>query len=289
MHHAQIREHFGFTPPDDFHLFWEFARSHQPGAPQDAFNSLVGISLVGPFDVLAGRFAKETPRYDPALHWRYFGDPPEFVTILTGGTDGLHWGYVTKEPNSAPIGIAGYYAYDDVTLFQASPSPWGVLRSELESTLQQVREDTEYDPELANDEDTQTQVKLCRQLLDQIASFCSKHRVRISDSAPRAFIEHCNPPSPFPFPEIEDFPKLPALVENGIRQLVASGASERDAQLQFGRFLWHWHHDGNPLIEQCAFSLLDSAYATQDNAFLQRVLRQHRDHRHRPSLDVFDD
>ncbi len=284
----RLRDLFGFTPTDDFHLFWEFACNMKPSAPLNAFNQLTTISLAGPFDLLAGRFDREKANYDPCLHWRYFGDTPEFVTILVGGTDGLHWGYVVDDKAGKPRGIAGYYAHDDVSLFQESPSPFGVLWNELKTMLVDMEEDARHDPQLASDPGTVEDVANCQRLLDSIDLFCSKQKLELPEIVELDYIDHCNLPPPFPFPEPDEFSKLPGLVHKGITDLASEGLSALDASLRVGRMLWHWHNDGNPLIEESAFELLDDAYQVQRNEFLRHVLREHRKHRHRRSLDVFD-
>jgi len=55
----------------------------------DAFLSSLGLQLVGPYDVLAGKTKKRVahaasgrPNY--LRHWRYYFDPPEFQTIVRG-------------------------------------------------------------------------------------------------------------------------------------------------------------------------------------------------------------
>lgn len=288
-HDTRIRDTFGFTPNDDFHLFWEFARATNPENPRLAFGETAMIRLAGPFDVLAGRFDTETAHFAPCLHWRYFGDPPSFVTTLVGGSDGLHWGYVVERPDDQPLGIAGYYAHDDVTFFQESPSLFGVLWNFTDNAADDMEADLEEHPELVDDEETREHIAACRTLLDSIDEFCTKHGVDGSDIDKLTFIEHCNPPAPFPFPEPDEFDKLPELIAGGIERLVETqGFSEFDARLKVGRMLWHWHHDGNPILEQAAFELLDAAYATEQKDFLRHVLSEHRQHRHRESLDVFE-
>jgi len=290
MTDTQLPASFGFTQTDDFQLFWEFALKTDPKEPQYAFNDTTMISLVGPFDLLAGRFDNEKAKFDPCLHWRYFGDPPEFVTTLVGGSDGLHWGYVVDGQAGPPQGIAGYYAYDDVSVFPEPSSLFRLLWNTLESTLSQIAEDKENDPSLAKDEDTIEHEKRCRQLLDSIDSFCSTQQLKFPKKITKLrFIDDCNPPAPFDFPEPEDFDALPALVEQGLELLASDGFSDVDARLKIGRLLWHWHYDGNPQLEEIAFGLLDAAYESQQSDFLRHVLKEHRQHRHRESLDVFSD
>ena len=56
---------------------------------------MLNLELVGPYDILAGK-TFQTPEDSGSLclHYRYFRDPPEFVTVLKGDDSvGLHVGY----------------------------------------------------------------------------------------------------------------------------------------------------------------------------------------------------
>jgi hypothetical protein len=63
----------------------------------DALNKSLGLQLVGPFDILAGKCKKKnkkgrSPCYQ--RHWRYYFDPPEFTTIIKGDDKTqFHFGY----------------------------------------------------------------------------------------------------------------------------------------------------------------------------------------------------
>ena len=63
----------------------------------DALQKTLGLQLVGPYDVLAGLCVKKngrgkTPCY--LTHWRYYYDPPEFLTVLRGDDETqFHMGY----------------------------------------------------------------------------------------------------------------------------------------------------------------------------------------------------
>uniref|UniRef100_A0A336KMF4 CSON010834 protein n=1 Tax=Culicoides sonorensis TaxID=179676 RepID=A0A336KMF4_CULSO len=91
-----IKQIFYVTMPDDFYSFWEFCKSIvKPGsAPEKVFEQF-GLKLVGPFDVLAGKF-KDFKRFEPVeylTHWRFYYDPPEFQTILVKDKTCIHFGY----------------------------------------------------------------------------------------------------------------------------------------------------------------------------------------------------
>ena len=286
MNESKLPELFGFAAPEEMRLFWEFARGIKPDAPEDAFSETTMISLVGPFDLLSGRLDRESPNYDPCLHWRYFGDPPEFVTLLSGGTDGLHWGYVSSGELVQPLGIAGYFAHDDVTLFQEPAGLFGVIRCAAESAVEEL---LEYADELPEDERNRAAegAMKCEELLDSIATFCSKTGLESPQAKKLSFVDHCNLLPDFMFSNLEKSGALPWRVECEIDRLKSQGYSGLDAQLRLGRMLWHWHHNGNPQIEELAFSLLDEVYRAQGSQFLRHVLQEHRKHRHRKSLSVF--
>ncbi|POI20973.1 hypothetical protein CIB84_015280, partial [Bambusicola thoracicus] len=61
----------------------------------DALMSSVGLKLVGPYDILAGKHKKaKSTDVNFSLHWRFFYDPPEFQTILVGDSKTqYHMGY----------------------------------------------------------------------------------------------------------------------------------------------------------------------------------------------------
>ena len=78
----------------------------------NALSDSLGITLVGPFEVLSGRFDGRSPRLSPLLHWRYYLDPPEFFTVLAGNVDRLHYGYYLDDPADGRGCVASYYADD---------------------------------------------------------------------------------------------------------------------------------------------------------------------------------
>ena len=63
----------------------------------DAFLPELGLQLVGPYDVLAKKCVKKNkagkrPNY--LRHWRYYYDPPEFMTVIKGDdATQFHIGY----------------------------------------------------------------------------------------------------------------------------------------------------------------------------------------------------
>lgn len=100
--------------PGDFYEFWEFAKGIKPNKPEYAFNGL-GLTLVGPFDVLANKFHGKTIENEKYLiHWRYYHDVPEFQTVIKGDDKtGYHIGYFRDIPSEMPVLLASNCAEKD--------------------------------------------------------------------------------------------------------------------------------------------------------------------------------
>lgn len=108
-----IRQGFYLRCPQEFVDFYRFccsinktsplSRSHFcverlpfPVTTTDALADALGLTLVGPFEVLHSRHDQGTSAARPgefALCHRFFHDPPELVTILIGSSDDYHIGY----------------------------------------------------------------------------------------------------------------------------------------------------------------------------------------------------
>nr|CAH7743309.1 unnamed protein product [Callosobruchus chinensis] len=102
-----IKEKFLIELPPDFYNFWKFCETLHPTNPLEALKG-INLKLVGPFDVLAGKFDDiEKADDDYLIHWRYFRDPPEFLTVLKGDDKtGYHIGYFRDSPEEVPILLA---------------------------------------------------------------------------------------------------------------------------------------------------------------------------------------
>jgi hypothetical protein len=124
MAEQRIRDFYGFAFPDDFFRYREF----MAGLPLGILGDVCDMHPGFPFKVADGK----PPAYYPDHpHWenRYYDDLPEFVTLFTGTTDGLHHGYVFDAPGQLPPVVARYWHSDNVehtvdgdTLFEATRS-----------------------------------------------------------------------------------------------------------------------------------------------------------------------
>jgi hypothetical protein len=74
---------------------------------------------------------------DERLEYRYRRDPPEFVTVMSGGTDGLHYGLWYDDPAEPPTFVASNYARDSAeTGTDWSPTPLVEISRVVEEATQ---------------------------------------------------------------------------------------------------------------------------------------------------------
>jgi DNA-binding transcriptional ArsR family regulator len=127
----KLNEAYGFDFPEDFWRFWDFY-SNLKDEYKDLFSELLGIGLAGPFDFLRGRFEGKTIKLPYILHYRYYMDPPEFFTVLTGDSDGLHWGYWVDDLKTSEFSVAHYYNNDAYNILECGTTIFEAVRLYLE-------------------------------------------------------------------------------------------------------------------------------------------------------------
>ncbi|CAF1285875.1 unnamed protein product, partial [Didymodactylos carnosus] len=80
--------------PKDLYEFWKFCTDMNEESPRDALKSLLNFELVGPFEILDGYLRSSSTVPNLHLHYRYFYDVPEFMTVIKGDeTTQFHIGY----------------------------------------------------------------------------------------------------------------------------------------------------------------------------------------------------
>jgi hypothetical protein len=301
---ALLRRLYGFDFPDDLFRFWEFANRLRPLEPLAALTNTCGIHLAGPFEVLAGRFDRHTPRYSVLLHWRYTNDPPEFFTVLLGDTDGLHWGYYLDDP-AAKVGcVASYYTNDAFELMIDGDTLFEALRLHLE---QQHRDCLEYrDGDPANMRDYDATLSAIAELRGEVQRYETADRVEIGDEYVETYTSERHrakrivaktqdgmgivaPPESYRPLSLKD-KKLwktlwnqddPAALVHEARQALQDGFPA--TALKLGKDLWAV---GGERHTEYAYELLDAAYAVLGREVLREVLREHRAHRNLPLVDI---
>lgn len=102
-----IEQKFLLEMPDDFFDFWECCSNINKEKPEEALLK-AGLTLVGPYDVMTGKLKKIKERRVShyVCHWRYYYDPPEFMTVIAGDKDEFHIGYYRDEPFVLPEFVA---------------------------------------------------------------------------------------------------------------------------------------------------------------------------------------
>ncbi len=303
----QLHSLYGFDFPDDLFRFWEFANRLRPLDPMGALWESLAIRLVGPVEVLSGRFDGRSPRLSPLLHWRYYLDPPEFFTILSGATDKLHWGYYLDNPGESVGCVASYYGNDVFELTADGDDLFAAVRFQLESNYWTEGEDLAADPKYAQEHEVRLnnlrvlRPHLMREGLGDRCeigqAYCEKYEAAITRNA--AVIaptpDHLGvvaPPEtyrPLSLPDKKLRPLLRKLKDP--RELVQEARQAlRDGfpatALKLGKELWPLSGERRT---EYAYELLDAAYEALGRDALQRVLRVHRQNRDLPSVDIFSE
>jgi hypothetical protein len=303
---ARLRAEYGFDFPDDFFRVWDLACRLRPLDPLNAFADTLNVVLVGPFEVLSGRFDGRVPRRSLLLHWRYHDDPPEFFTVMADD-DGLHWGYFLDDPATASGCVASYYPEEVYEIQPDGDTLFEALRLQLES----CQGDLEIDLEEEDVDDAEADAaedalaKLRRQVMavatgdrmktgeeytDRYAGVSSR-----SDRVVAATMEEMGivlPPEQYRPLSVTGKKLWKRLKRGGpieplmqeARQAIAEG--KPGAALELGRNLWACAGEER---QEAAFDILDEAYAALGRETLRCVLQTHRACRNLPSVDILAD
>lgn len=305
---ARLRAEYGFDFPDDFYRFWEFVNRLAPLDPLHALQDPLEMSLVGPFEVLAGRFDGRVPRHSLLLHWRYHDDPPEFFTVLAGGGDGLHWGYFLDDPDHGEGCVADYYARDAYEFTVDGDTLFEAVRLNLELSVRDWEWYREEDLDDAEHYDDAIQrAAVLRQRLMEYATgdrpetgdeYADRHLGSASrnDRIVAETMENLGivaPPDryrPLSLPDQRLWKQLrrkrsdPAPFVEEARQALRDGYPV--TALKLGKDLWAV---GGEQKMTYACELLDAAYAALGREHARRVLQTHLANRELPSVDILDD
>ncbi|KAJ8298299.1 hypothetical protein KUTeg_024830 [Tegillarca granosa] len=101
----------------------------------------LGFKLVGPFDILAGKHKGVTknskgrqPNY--LLHWRYYYDPPEFLTVIKGDDrKQFHLGYFRDDPAEMPAFVGSNAAADSCVIMPKGDNLFGAVKNCIDDRL----------------------------------------------------------------------------------------------------------------------------------------------------------
>lgn len=130
---ARVLRDWGLSLPDHFfhfHSFWRSLGDEELLAMEELELAPFGLDTAVFDDPEVG----VEGGLDPRLVGRYFRDPPEFLTVLHGGSDGLHFGLWYDTP-AVCAGVCWYYNNDGVLLEPPRGTLLSVLGERLEARL----------------------------------------------------------------------------------------------------------------------------------------------------------
>jgi hypothetical protein len=305
---ARLRAEYGFDFPDDFYRFWDFVNRLSPLDPLHALVETLDVVLVGPFEVLSGRFDGQVPRHSLFLHWRYHDDPPEFFTVLAaGGDDGLHWGWFLDDPTTGSGCVASYYARDAYELSADGDTLFEAMRLHMEYYQTDLEDYREQEGERAEEHDTSLERldRLRHKLMEYATgdrpetgeeyTECWAGTTRREEQVIAGTLEGMGivvtPTSYRPLSrDNRDLWRYlrrtsdPADVVEEARQALREGFPA--TALKLGKDLWATIGGKKAAY---AHELLDAAYAGLGRETLRQVLQTHAANRELASVDVLDD
>ncbi|XP_069980675.1 histone PARylation factor 1 [Penaeus vannamei] len=132
-----IEQKFLLDMPDDFFEFWNLCRELNQEKPEEAFAD-VGLMLVGPYDVLSGKLDKLQHRKLSSYlcHWRYYFDPPEFMTVLASPENEYHIGYYRDDCFQFPVFVASMSSVKPGKISPMAQNVFGAVYSYISSKLE---------------------------------------------------------------------------------------------------------------------------------------------------------
>lgn len=126
----RFRAEWGVDLPDSIFTFWEFVLSLGP-VQRQAFDQDLELSMCGILDFF------DDPTWYPAdgdarMHWRYYWDPPEFLTFLNGSYPAEHYGLWFDDGRSC-AGVVGHSPKDNSDFgLPDGVTPLQVVRDQIE-------------------------------------------------------------------------------------------------------------------------------------------------------------
>ncbi|XP_066488899.1 histone PARylation factor 1 [Tiliqua scincoides] len=137
----EVESCYRLKMPEDFYHFWKFCEKLDPDQPCGALMSSIGLELVGPYDILAGKHRTVSRSGDVNfnLHWRFFYDPPEFQTIFIGDSKmQYHMGYFRDVPDELPVWVGENEAKKGCTISQAGDNVFAAVKLHLSKKLKEL-------------------------------------------------------------------------------------------------------------------------------------------------------
>ncbi|MFD3515291.1 hypothetical protein [Streptomyces sp. NPDC058657] len=307
---AAVLRGWGFVLPESLLRFQDFLHSLSPEAARTLAD--LGLSPAGIMDVVADPDRAPRPGIDIRVHGRYYRDPPEFLTFLHGGSDGLHYGLWFDDGRTA-AGTASYYTNDGGGIaYDPTGTPLTAVRDVLERVWRDLHDDDPADPDVVR------RLAALAELRTLICRFETSDRpeqgLAYSGTYDPGFLRR--PLSPDRLTTLDGAGALvtgatildrpphngadeyhfaehlyarldePATVTAWVAEARARCSSGDPAEaLALGRDL-HWASGGDATLEAHAHDLLTLAYTALDRPHLAALTTAHHTHRDLPGVDV---
>lgn len=303
---------WGLELPESAFRFWAFLESLDASgraALLDLELSACGLSDLRP----SSGASAPRPRdgIDIRVHGRYYRDPPEFLTFLHGGSDGLHHGLWSDDGRTC-AGVASYHTHDGGGIDRRPRTPLEAVRETLEHFTRDL-DDDEDGPEnrarrarwdrlretlagYATGDRPETGLAYLHRYAPAVRLPADPARVTTLDGAGalvsggtaldrpphHAADEHRF--ATFMHTLFDDAASLEDAVEEARARYAAGDPAEA---LVLGRDL-HWASHGDPVREAYAHELLTAAYGALGRPALAAIADAHHRHRGLPHVDVLE-
>ncbi|MFI0979853.1 hypothetical protein ACH4SP_22980 [Streptomyces sp. NPDC021093] len=316
---AAVLRSWGFELPDSLFLFEEFLAALTPESARTLAD--LDVSPTGIMDVLADPSRAPRPGIDIRSHGRYYRDPPEFLTFLHGGSDGLHYGLWFGDGRTCD-GVASYYTHDGGGIaLHSTGTPLTAVRDIIERVWRDLHDDDPTNPTNPTNPEQSPRLRSVAQLRTELCAFETADRPELGLDYSRSYDPGFVPRTVDPA-RLTTLDEAGALVEGDtiLDRPPHNGADEyRFAQYVYAQFEdptvvsdWvteardrcaagdpaealalgrdlHWASAGDPALEAHAHDLLTLAYRALDRPHLAALVTAVRGHRDQPSVDVLAD
>ncbi|MCY2944054.1 MAG: DUF2228 domain-containing protein [Planctomycetota bacterium] len=277
---------YGFPFPEDLALSFEVLKKVKPLEPLKCLSDALDVHLVGPFEVLAGRFDKIVPLNEMLLHWRFRTDPPELFTVAVRGEDEMHWGYWLKDPKAQDRSKTGH---EGSTIACGSPHVriypqpvdrtfLGVVRLLLEVDHARVQELDSLGVMMEGEREQFT--KLSR-LRDTIGRYSGSHPAWISKATGEEWLLGFTALTRPLRKKVADPPTLFTVALSRIDQHLLS--NEPNEALQLVQFLWP---KMNPKREEEIWPRLREIYQMTNRSVLGKICQMTEQYSQRTWVDI---
>lgn len=225
------------------------------------------------------------PGLDERLEFRFRRDPPEFVSVFSGNSDGGHWGLWYDDPGELPRTIAHNWARDSAETYERRPTLLATFRDELYGEHSQPIEDLSQRGAniLAWLDDCYThELEAFRE--EAIAPFAKRPYVV---GGLGAWVPGWSPPSDIPDHDAryqryrDSDPMVGEWITRAQRELAAGAPG---LALMVGRDL-HWFDDD--ATRAVCTELLVGGYRALGRDAIAEIVRVHHEHRDLAQVNVY--